>query len=99
MTKVIYNNTPKRFSLRLINPYFIITDLFKYRELISSMTIRNFRSLYQASYLGVAWQVLLPLIMLSIFYFVFGVIMGGRFTNLGDESRLDFALALFVGLG
>jgi len=99
MSKVVYVSTPERFSLRYINPWAILVDLSKYRELITSMTVQNFRSTYQASYLGIAWQILLPLIMLSIFYFVFGVILGGRFSNIATESRLDYALALFVGLG
>ncbi len=99
MSKVIYVSTPEPFSLKYVNPWSICRHLSKYRELISSVTIQNFRSTYQASYLGIAWQVVLPLIMLSIFYFVFGVILGGRFSNLGNESRLDYALALFLGLG
>lgn len=99
MTKVVYTSEPERFGLHYLNPISIIKDLSRYRELITSMTMQNFRSTYQASYLGIAWQVILPLIMLSIFYFVFGVILGGRFTNIGNESRVDYALALFVGLG
>lgn len=99
MTKMIYVHTPEKFSARHINPLAIIKDLLKYRELISSVTIQNFRSTYQASYLGIGWQILLPLIMLAIFYFVFGVILGGRFSNIANESRLDYALALFMGLG
>lgn len=99
MGKVVYVSHPERFSFKYINPLAIFSDLFRYRELIASITIQNFRSTYQASYLGSAWQVILPLIMLSIFYFVFGVILGGRFSNIANESRLDYALALFVGLG
>lgn len=98
MSKVIYDSAPQRFSWRHINPWAIIVDLLKYRELITSMTVQNFRSTYQASYLGIAWQIILPMIMLSIFYFVFGLILGGRFTQTVIESPLDYALALFVGL-
>jgi lipopolysaccharide transport system permease protein len=61
--------------------------------------VQNFRAAYQASYLGLTWQVLLPVIMLSIFYLVFGRIFGGRFLSNGTETPLDYALALFVGLG
>ncbi len=99
MTKVIYDSAPVSFSWQSINPYCIFRDLMKYKELIASMTSQNFRSTYQASYLGIAWQIILPLIMLAIFYFVFGVIMGGRFVQTAIESPLDYALALFVGLG
>lgn len=99
MTKVVYVSTPEKFSWRYVNPVAIFKDLMRYRELIVSMTSQNFRSTYQASYLGVSWQIILPLIMLTLFYFVFGVIMGGRFSQTAIESPLDYALALFVGLG
>lgn len=99
MTKVTYVSTPERFGTQHINPLTIVANLMKHRELITSITVQNFRSTYQSSYLGIAWQAILPMIMLSIFYFVFGVIMGGRFSNIATESRLDYALALFVGLG
>lgn len=99
MSKVVYVSDPEKLGWQYINPKSILAHLSKYRELIFSMTMQNFRSAYQASYLGVAWQVILPLIMLSIFYFVFGVILGGRFSNIATESRVDYALALFVGLG
>lgn len=99
MTKVIYDSAPKSFIWQSVNPYIILRNLLQYKELIASMTSQNFRSTYQASYLGIAWQIILPLIMLSIFYFVFGVVMGGRFVQSAIESPLDYALALFVGLG
>lgn len=99
MAKVTYVSTPERFGVQHVNPWTIFANLMKHRELITSITVQNFRSTYQSSYLGVAWQAILPMIMLSIFYFVFGVIMGGRFSNIATESRLDYALALFVGLG
>lgn len=99
MSKVIYSSTAPRFSIRHVNPWCILKDLLKYRELISSITIQNFRSTYRASYLGMAWQIILPLIMLAIFYFVIGIVLGGRFTQSAIESPLDYALALFVGLG
>ncbi len=98
MNKVTYVSTPECFHWQSINPWTIITNLLRYRELTLSITLQNFRATYQASYLGVAWQVILPLIMLSLFYFVFGVILGGRFSRAAIESPLDYALALFIGL-
>lgn len=99
MSKVTYTAAPQGFSWRYLVPWCIIKDLSKFREMIVSITIRDFRAAYQASYLGIAWQAILPIIMLSIFYFVFGEIFGGRFLNTGKESSIDYALALFVGLG
>lgn len=99
MSKIVYVSTPTHSAWKYLNPWSIIGTVLKYRELIVSITMQNFRSVYQASYLGVAWQVVLPIIMLAIFYYVFGVIMGGKFVQTAIESPLDYALALFVGLG
>jgi lipopolysaccharide transport system permease protein len=99
MSKVIYTSNPEVFSRRHILPWRIVQDLLRHRSLIVSMTLRDFRAAYQASYLGLTWQILLPIIMLSIFYLVFGRIFNGRFLNTGTETAMDYALALFVGMG
>lgn len=99
MSKVIYSSEPEGFSWRQVAPWSVLSDLLKHRSLIVSMTTRDFRAAYQASYLGLTWQILLPVIMLSIFYLVFGQILGGRFSSNVTETPIQYALALFVGLG
>lgn len=99
MSKVVYSSAPESFSWRHIAPWSIVGDILRHRSLIASMTVRDFRAAYQASYLGLTWQFVLPLIMLAIFYLVFGQIFGGRFLNNASETPIDYALALFVGLG
>ena len=99
MTKVVYTSEPEGLSWRRVLPWQIVQDLLRHRELIISIVSRDVRAAYRASYLGLAWQILLPVIMLSIFYLVFGEILGGRFAPSRVESPVDYALALFVGLG
>lgn len=99
MSKVIYTSEPELFSWRHVLPWKILQDILKHRGLIKSLTIQDFRAAHQASYLGITWQFILPLIMLSIFYLVFGQILGGRFSNNATETPIEYALALFVGLG
>lgn len=99
MSKVIYTSDPVSFTWRHVAPWSILRDVLKHRDLIASMTMRDFRAAYQASYFGLTWQIMLPLIMLAIFYFVFGQILGGRFSNNATETPIEYALALFVGLG
>ena len=36
--------------------------------------------------------------MLGLYVFAFGVIFGGRFTDSPDESTIDYALGVFLGL-
>ena len=98
MSKKIYSSSTEKFSYVNFLPWSIIKKLCCHKQLILSTVIQDFKSTYQASHLGLLWQLLLPLIMLAIFYFVFGVVMGGRFSNIGSESPLDYAIALFIGL-
>jgi len=99
MGKVVYTSEAKLFTWRQVLPWMILADLMRHRHLIATMTARDFRATYQASHFGLAWQVMLPLIMLAVFYLVFGRILGGRFSNAATEAPVDYALALFVGLG
>lgn len=98
MSKVVYTAETESFSWRYVLPWSILNDITRHRTLIAAMVIRDFRGAYQASYLGFFWQFALPMIMLAIFYFVFGQIFGGKFLNNGTETPIDYALALFVGL-
>lgn len=99
MTKVVYTAESEGMVWADALPWRIARKLLKHRELITSIARRDIHAAYRASYLGLAWQVLLPMIMLSIFYFVFGEILGGRFSLTKTESPMEYALALFVGLG
>jgi len=99
MSKVIYTSEPDGFSWRQLLPWCILRDILRHRTLIVATTVQAFKSAFQSSYLGMTWQILLPVIMLSIFYLVFGLVFGGRFLNNGTETPVDYALALFVGLG
>jgi len=47
--------------------------------------------------MGIAWSLLHPLLMLSVYTFVFSYIFESRW-GLADESRVDFAIILFVGM-
>jgi lipopolysaccharide transport system permease protein len=65
----------------------IIADL----GVVVHLSRRELKSRYQASWLGLTWSMLDPLIMMLIFYFVFGVI----FTR-ADQPY--FVLSMLVGL-
>jgi len=72
--------------------------LARRRDLLWQFTLRAIEMKHRGSYLGVLWAVLNPLLMLTLYFFVFGVIFGGRFRVLPDETRMDFALGVFLGL-
>lgn len=54
-------------------------------------------SRYRGSMLGVAWSFVIPLAMLGVFTFAFGVVMKTRWPGYGDNTT-DFALIVFAGL-
>ena len=72
--------------------------LIKKRELLWQFLLRNVKSRHRGSLLGSFWLIMNPLLMLSLYVFAFGVVFGGRFTDSPDESTLDFALGVFLGL-
>ncbi len=79
----------------LSNPFSL---LWRHRDLVVQFTQRELRRRTKGNRLGRVWVILSPLLMLALYLFVFGVIMGGRFGVIKDETTYDFALALFLGL-
>ena len=68
------------------------------RDLWWQFTVRAVESRYRGSYLGIAWAVLNPVLMLGIYYVVFGLIFKGHFRDPSVETETDFAMAMFLGL-
>ena len=68
------------------------------RDLWWQFTVRAIEMKHRGSYLGMLWSVLNPLLMLGLYTVMFGVIFGGQFHALPDETKLDYALGLFLGL-
>lgn len=69
-----------------------------HRSLWLQLTRREVESRYRSTALGFLWSLLTPLLMLAVFAVVFGLIFEGRFTGHPQESKADFALALFAGM-
>ena len=77
---------------------YVLKSLFLKRELLWQFLLRNVKSRHRGSILGGIWLLANPLLMLGLYVFAFGVVFGGRFTDSPDESTLDFALGIFLGL-
>jgi lipopolysaccharide transport system permease protein len=65
-------------------------------DLILSLTKRELAARYRGSILGILWALLTPLVMISIFTFIFSGIFKARFGT--SSSQWDYALYLFCGL-
>ena len=48
-------------------------ELFRYRELVFNLTVRELKARYKSSVLGFFWSLLNPLGMMLVFTFVFTV--------------------------
>lgn len=55
-----------------------LIELWRYRELVYNLVVRDLKVRYKNSVLGIAWSWLNPLLMMLVFTFVFDVIGFGR---------------------
>lgn len=81
-----------------LRPTTLLRMLWEHRELIRQLTWRNVLSRYRGSALGITWSFILPLLMLTVYTFVFGVVLKAKWGNTDDSSMLGFALTLYSGL-
>jgi lipopolysaccharide transport system permease protein len=85
----------------LLNPVRTWSDLWRKRGLIVQFTQRELLSRNRGSVLGFFWTLLQPLLMLSVYTFVFAVVWKARWGTGADaasESNAIFALSVFCGL-
>jgi len=75
-----------------------LSGIARKRDLWWQFTVRAVESRYRGSYLGILWAVLNPVLMLAIYFTVFGIVFGGHFRSPRVESLKDFAMAMFLGL-
>lgn len=58
-----------------------LKELWAYRSLITNFVLRDLKVRYKNSLLGIVWSWLNPLLMMLIFTFVFGVVLGSDIPN------------------
>lgn len=75
----------------------MIKHLIGQRDLIWALAKRDVVSKYKGSFAGMLWSFLIPLLMLSVYTFVFSVIFKAKW-NVNSDSKTEFALILFTGL-
>ena len=73
-------------------------SLFKNRQLIAQMIKREVLGRYRGSVFGIAWSFFNPVLMLTIYTFVFSVVFKARWGAGGSDDKTEFALILFVGM-
>lgn len=67
-------------------------------ELLQQLAGREISESVRGSALGAAWLVLGPLLSLGLYVVVFGVLFGGKFGQVENETSLGFAIGVYIGL-
>ena len=84
----------QRFS---ISPKEMVFSFWRNRALIADLTRREVLGRYRGSVLGILWSFFNPVLMLTVYTFVFSVLFKARWNGASD-SKTEFALVLFSGL-
>jgi teichoic acid transport system permease protein len=73
-------------------------ELYQNRKLIWKLARNDFKTRFAGSYLGVFWGFVPPIITVLLYWFVFGVVMPNRATNIKGDMELPYILWLIVGI-
>lgn len=84
--------------LRAIPKIFVYPpqSLWRNRKLIRSMVRRDILARYRGSFAGTLWTFLNPLLLMSAYFFVFGIVLKTRFG--ADPSRSGYVLYFLAGM-
>lgn len=92
----------RKSRVRLLREVCDITELprcvFRNRTLLSQFVKRNIAVRYRGSMLGLVWSFVQPLMMLSVYTFVFSVVFKARWGVDVGGGRGAFAIVMFCGM-
>jgi lipopolysaccharide transport system permease protein len=72
----------------------MLAGVVRHRDLAWELVKRDFLGRYRGSIVGVAWSLFHPLLMLTIYTFVFSVAFKARWAGSGDDDRIGFAIVI-----
>lgn len=80
------------------SPLFLVSSLWRHRQLIKQMAWREVIGRYKGSVMGLLWSFINPVLMLAVYTFVFSIVFKAKWGGNEEESKTAFALVLFSGL-
>ncbi|HYB41722.1 MAG TPA: ABC transporter permease [Candidatus Methylomirabilis sp.] len=90
---------PRGSAARHLDPVRMLGGLWRHRELTVRLIGQEVAQRYRGSYLGIVWSFITPILMLSVYAFVFSVVFRARWGDAaGPMGSVEFALTLFAGL-
>lgn len=75
-----------------------LSELWRFRELLLSLTGRDIKLRYKQTFLGIAWVVLQPLVASAIFAFVFGKLANLPSPSTAAGKHVPYFLFAFAGM-
>lgn len=77
-----------------------IKELFRHRQLVATLVTRELKARYRGTVFGFIWSFLNPLLLMTVYSIVFGVILPGSSGQMegGELIGIDYAIFLFAGL-
>jgi lipopolysaccharide transport system permease protein len=75
----------------------LFASFWRNRQLILQLAKREVISRYRGSFMGLAWSFFNPILMLTVYTFVFSVIFKSHWAGV-EGSKASFAVILFAGL-
>ena len=79
------------------SPLAVFQVFWRYRRLIWELSKRDVIGRYRGSMLGIVWAVVQPLLILTVYSFVFVFVFKARWGTTGGDE-VSFTLILFAGL-
>jgi lipopolysaccharide transport system permease protein len=80
------------------NPFVFVPALWRHRYLIRQLTWREVTGRYRSSVLGVAWSLATPMVQLTLYTFLFGVVFKARWQGSTRGDLSEFGLLIFAGM-
>jgi lipopolysaccharide transport system permease protein len=93
---VIRTSTPPGLGEHF-SPVGLMRSIWTHRRLIGNFASRELSERHKGAMLGMAWNVLNPLLTLAVYTVVFGYIFGQRWDKGNLPDKLDFPLTFFAG--
>lgn len=88
----------KHGLLHYLNPIALVSHLWLQRDLIAQFTIREIEGRYKGSSLGIVWSFAQPLLLLTTYTVVFGLIFRSGWNGTNHQNLKQSALIIFCGL-
>ncbi|KDA53094.1 hypothetical protein EG19_07770 [Thermoanaerobaculum aquaticum] len=82
-----------------LTPWQVLRNLWRYRQLIYQLTVREIRQRTRGSFLDLLWFVLTPLLVMTVYTLAFSWVLKVRWDSAGTPGAPgSYALILFSGL-